>query len=142
MPEAQSYKNHGRLDPPFHIVIFGVLAINLINAIFRTVHEWPQHVGFHLWEIVFAFILIMMALKIRMYALHNQDRIIRLEEKLRFAALGLRDFEALTEKQYVALRFASDAELPGLVARTLKEHLTPKEIKKGIVEWRADDFRI
>lgn len=84
--------------------------------------------------------------KLRLYALHNQDRLIRLEEQLRMkallpAALASRAM-GLKPSQYVALRFASDEELPGLVQQTLDEDLNNEQIKQRIKTWRADDFRI
>jgi len=85
-------------------------------------------------------------LKIRLYATKNQDRIIRLEERLRLATLlpdALRPrIGELTESQLVALRFASDAELPVLVEKTLAGKLSNKEIKTSIASWRPDYFRI
>ena len=78
-------------------------------------------------------------------ALRVQDRLIRLEEQLRLADLVDEDHlelvEALTVKQYIALRFASDAEVPALAQRAVAENLTQKQIKEAIVTWRPDNYR-
>jgi hypothetical protein len=82
-------------------------------------------------------------MKARVYGLADQDRIIRLEERLRIAALvpGA-EVQRLSTRQLIALRFASDTELPALVRRTLAEGLDPKSIKQSIVVWRPDYHRI
>jgi hypothetical protein len=88
----------------------------------------------------------MVAMKTRMYPMKVQDRIIRLEERLRLQALlpaeAFAASQALTEGQLIGLRFASDAELPALVARTLKEKMTREQIKEAIVVWKPDTFRV
>jgi hypothetical protein len=86
---------------------------------------------------------LLLTFKTRIYSLANQDRIIRLEERLRIAALvPAADVLKLSTKQLIALRFASDAELPALVGRTLAENLDPKAIKRSIATWRPDYHRI
>ena len=146
MPEPQTYKNHARFDPPFHFFLLIVLLINVIFAVTYPIRHWPDHAHLSIWWIVMSIALIVLALKARTYSLRTQDRIIRLEEKLRFAALLPADLlarsQTLTEAQYVGLRFASDAEVPALVKRTLDENLTRKQIKEAIVTWRPDYFRV
>ena len=146
MPASQSYSSHTRYDPPFHFVLLPLLLFNLIFSIYATVHHWPRNHPLFLWWIVMSVALIVLAGVARSSAVKAQDRIIRLEERLRLAAL-LRPTEfgrarALTEAQLIALRFASDGELPSLASRALAENLTPKQIKQAIADWRPDHFRV
>lgn len=146
MPAAQSYKNHARYHPPTHFFVAPILLINLAFSIYSTIHYWPQHHPLFLWWIVMSFALIGLLGIARNSALKAQDRIIRLEERLRLSALlpsaDLARSHALTEPHLIALRFASDDELPHLVSRTLAENLTPKQIKQTITTWRPDYFRV
>jgi hypothetical protein len=146
MPEPQSYKNHNRLDPPFHFFVLPVLLLNLVLSIATTIHHWPQHRVLFGWWIVVSIALFVGFGKARSYALKAQDRVIRLEERLRLMALlpadELARSKALTEDQLIGLRFASDDELPGLVKRALAEKLTRKQIKEAIVTWKPDYFRV
>lgn len=139
----QTLANHVRLDPLFHLFILPVFAITFIASIVRVfVHpRWGSA-----WLIVVSFALLVLALKTRLYALRNQDRIIRLEERLRLATLlspPLRGrIGELTEGQLIGLRFASDAEVPSLCEKTLANKLSRKEIKKEVQSWRADYWRV
>jgi hypothetical protein len=146
MPEPQNFKNHVRFDPPWHFFVLPVLILNVIVAIAATVHHWPHHEILFLWWVLLSVVLFMAVGIARGHALKAQDRIIRLEERLRMTALlpadELAASRALTESQMVALRFASDDELPALVKRTLTENLTAKQIKQSINSWRPDYFRI
>jgi hypothetical protein len=146
MPEAQSFKNHARFDPPYHFFIAIVLLANVIQTIIEAVHNWHDHPVNAVWRVIVAIALLMLAFKARSYPLAAQDRVIRLEERLRFAALlpaaDLAKTDSLTIAQIVALRFVSDAELPAVVHRTLTEHLTPKQIKATIQDWRPDYTRV
>ncbi len=139
----QNFSNHTRLDPPFHFFILPVFAISLILTIVHLVRRPSVHSA---WLVVFILAAIAAIFKIRLYALRVQDRVIRLEERLRFATLldpALRPRIAeFTEAQLIALRFASDAELPALAARALNEKLSNSEIKKSIQHWRPDYWRV
>jgi Family of unknown function (DUF6526) len=145
MPEntPQTNTNYTRLDPPYHFFALPVALISVLVAIWNAV----QHFDFmSAWLVVVSVAAVVIAFKARLYPLKAQDRIIRLEERLRFAsllpdALCSRTGE-LSEGQLIALRFACDAELPGLVEKTISGKLSSPEIKKAIVNWRADYFRV
>lgn len=146
MPQPQSLSNHTRYDPPFHFVLVPILILNLIFSIYATVHHWPWHHPLFLWWIVMSLALLVLAGVARSSAVRAQDRLIRLEERLRLTALLPSTDHALihtlTERQLIALRFASDAELHTLAVRAARENLTPKQIKESITSWRPDHFRV
>jgi hypothetical protein len=144
MAENQNYKNHVRWHAPQHFVLTPILLINFIYAIVRLVQE-PNldRAEFLLLSIG----LIILGVLARINALRVQDRLIRLEEKLRYEKVLPADLLAQTENlsrgQTNALRFASDAELPALVRRTLNgEFQKPDEIKRAITDWRGDYLRV
>jgi len=145
MAEAvpQTYANHRRYDPPFHVFIFGVLAISLLVSLWQLVRS-PGFTTTWIF-LVFAALLVL-SFKVRLYALKVQDRIIRLEERLRLQQLLSEPLKArigeLTEGQLIGLRFASDGELPELVRQSLDENLPREEIKKRVKVWRPDTFRV
>ena len=139
----QSSDNHTRWDPLFHFFVLPVLAITFITSIVQAV----RHPGLaSAWNVVFVAALTIAAAKIRTYALKVQDRVIRLEERLRLAALVKEPLRArideLTESQLVALRFASDSEVPTLFEMTLNRKLGRPDIKTAIQHWRPDYFRV
>ena len=140
---AQNFSNHKRLDPLFHFFILPVFAITVIVAIVHLVRRPGLHSA---WLVVFIIAALFAVFKIRLYALKVRDRVIRLEERLRLASLldaALRPRIAeFTESQLVALRFASDAELPALAARALNEKLSALDIKKAVQQWRPDYWRV
>ena len=146
MPTPQSYNNHARWDPPFHFFVLPMLLLNFAFSIYITIHHWPEHPHLHIWWIVMAIVFFMMAGLGRAASLRAQDRIIRLEERLRLAHLLPPGDQALigqlTTKQLIGLRFASDEELPALTRKTLAQNLDMKTIKQNIVNWRADNDRV
>ena len=139
----QNLSNHARRDPPFHFFILPVFAITVVV----TLVNLAMHPGLHSACLVVLALAGMAAVfKIRLYALKLQDRIIRLEERLRLAILLDKPLRArmgeLSESQLVALRFASDAELPALAASALANKLSNTEIKKAVGQWRPDYWRV
>jgi hypothetical protein len=141
--KPQSLQNHTKLDPSFHLFLIPVALLLLIAAIYNLYQNLTLSAVAHLVAAVWAIIALF---KIRLYALKVQDRVIRLEERLRFEkllppALNARFYE-LTEQQIIALRFASDGEVPGLVEKTLAGSLPPKAIKQAIQNWRPDYWRV
>jgi hypothetical protein len=146
----QTFANHSRLDPPFHFFVLPVFVLGLVLTLihfFYHLRESDFHGNFH------AFLLILLALavltltfRVRLYSLKVQDRVIRLEERLRLMQLlnePLRSrIPELTEGQLCGLRFASDAEVAKLAERALNEKLSRKDIKKAIQDWRPDYWRV
>jgi hypothetical protein len=140
--EVQSLQNHARIHPVFHFFIIPTFIINLILAIVLLVRAPGWLAG---WSVVMAIALLFLAFLVRINPIKVQDRVIRLEERLRLAELLPDSLRAripeLTESQLIGLRFAPDNEIPALVQKTLTENLTRKQIKQAIVEWRADTWR-
>jgi hypothetical protein len=146
MPEPQNYKNHTRFDPPWHFFIAPMLLLNVIFAIVAICRNYPDHAHLFIWWLIMAIVGLFAVGKARAHSMVAQDRIIRLEEKLRYTALLPPDLltrsQALTVRQIIGLRFASDGELAGLVKRALDENLSEKQIKQAIVTWKPDYLRV
>lgn len=143
MAETQSYASHTRWMPMFHFVTMPLMLINLIYSIYRVTQAF--HVESVMLLIV-AFGLLMIGFFSRINALAAQDRVIRLEERLRMQTLLPDDLKPrindVTTGQCVALRFASDEELPALVKKALDENADQKTIKQAIQGWRQDFQRV
>jgi hypothetical protein len=149
MPESsvQVYANHRRWDPWYHFFASSVVSISFFIALWTFIKSLSG--GFSAWaawNVVVWAAVIVLTLRVRVYALKVQDRIIRLEERLRLATLLDEPLKGrigeLDVPQLVGLRFASDAEVPGLVKAALDEKLSGEEIKKRIQSWRPDTFRV
>ena len=139
----QSYQKHTRFLPPFHFFVMPVLLVNFLNECRHLWQDPSRHYGF---QVVFAAALVMAALMSRVQAITVQDRVIRLEMRLRLRGVLPPDLQpnidTLTHRQLVALRFASDAEMAELVRDVLAGKLsTGKEIKMRIKSWQADWLR-
>lgn len=146
----QSLANHRRFDPTFHFFLVPVFVLALVMALihfFAHLADSDFRDNFHaILLILLAVAFLVLVFKTRLYALKVQDRVIRLEERLRLMQLLPEPLRAripeLTESQLCGLRFASDAELPNLVERALNEKLSRPDIKKSIQNWRPDYWRI
>ena len=140
----QNFANHTRLVPLFHFFILPALTLNFGWSIYRLAH-W-RHWADGIIGVLTAVALLLLAFLARLFALTVQDRVIRLEERLRFERLLPEDLKPriseFTVAQFVSLRFASDAELPALARKVLSDNLTDrKAIKQLVQNWRADYLR-
>ena len=141
--KAQTFKNHTRLFPLYHFFVLPVLLLNFLNQV-RYWYRAPSE-GTTFAAIV-AVALIMLALTARVMANTVQDRVIRLEMRLRLREILPADLQGrindLTRQQLVALRFAGDAEMPALVRDVLAGSLTSQRaIKEKVKDWQADYLR-
>ncbi len=140
---AQTFRRHARYYPLFHFIASPITMLVFAWQAWRLVREPSTAQAI---ETVAAFAIAAGVFASRVMALTVQNRVIRLEMRLRLkevlpASMHARIRE-LTVRQLVALRFAGDAELPGLVERTLKgEFATPRDIKAAITDWQADYLR-
>lgn len=141
---VQTYKNHAKFVPLFHYVAIPVLMGNLLIAAYYAVRApgLPS-----IWGLLMGVALVLVGFFARIFALQAQDRVIRLEERLRMRELlpaelqpRINDF---TRDQIIALRFASDAELPALAATVLRDNIQKRDaVKKMIQSWRPDGHQL
>ena len=141
---AQNYDNHRKFVPGFHAVAFGILAINFFYSLYVAITALSVD---SVIALLLAIGLIMVMFYARLFALAAQDRVIRLEERLRLHDLLPPDqkhvIDKLTTAQLIGLRFASDGEVPALVATVSAEGIEDREeIKKRVTNWRADHQRL
>ena len=144
MATTQNFANHTRWHPPFHFFDMPVMLINFFWSVVEFVKAPDRNLG---WWIVVSLALLLLTFFVRTNSLKVQDRIIRLEEKLRYQRLlspaVVQQAGALTAGQIVALRFAGDDELEGLVRAVASGKLAkPRDIKQAVKNWRADTFRV
>jgi hypothetical protein len=143
MSEHQNLKNHARFDPAYHFLLFATFLLNLVYAGFHLYRQPSLSSG---WYSVLSLVAIVPLLKLRTYPLRVQDRVIRLEERLRLEALAPQEWHThlyrLSEDQLIALRFAADDEVIELAKQALEQNLNRKQIKERIRSWRTDDWRV
>ncbi len=139
----QNLKNHAKFDPAFHFVLVLVLFANLGFAITFLVQHKSLPTAWFLVLSVAAFVALF---RLRQYPLKVQDRVIRLEERLRLQALAPPQWHAqiyrLSEDQLIGLRFAGDDEVVELAKQALEHNLNRKQIKERVRNWRADNWRV
>ena len=140
----QTYGNHTRWHAPYHFFLTPVMLTNFVVAVVKLARDPGLDTGW--WVVVSAALVVLTAL-VRLNPLRAQDRVIRLEESLRYYQLLPEELAqraaSLTTAQTVALRFAPDEELEGLVREVLEGRLTkPGDIKRAIKGWRADTLRV
>ena len=151
---SQNFSNHAKLVPAFHFFLLPVLFANLISSLLMAYRILTHARPLSVWVIVAVVISVLLAVALvvlatlaRLFALGVQDRVIRLEERLRFQQLLPADLQPriseFTINQFVSLRFASDEELPALARKVLDSKINSrKAIKQMIQNWRADYQRI
>ncbi|HUU36508.1 MAG TPA: DUF6526 family protein [Vicinamibacterales bacterium] len=141
---TQTYKTHAKFVPLYHYVTLPILLGNVLVAAYYAVRA-PGLPA--IWAVLMSVALFLGALFARVFALAAQDRVIRLEERMRMRELLPADMQAripeFSRDQLIALRFASDAELPTLAATVLRDNIQKRDdIKKMVATWRADDHQL
>lgn len=143
MATAQSFQSHSRYVPQFHFVLGSVLIIHFVWRVVELFRGPSWDAGLN---VVMGWAFFQMFLSMRAFPIKVQDRVIRMEELDRLRRLTPADFQPriaeFTPEQLIALRFASDAELPALARRVLDEKLAERKTIKGLItSWRPDEMR-
>jgi hypothetical protein len=143
--KIQTYYNHIRFYTPHHFIYYPILILFLAASIYLAITT-EDHLIWTFISVAFVFLFALAYMLRQHYALTLQNRIVRLEMRYRYFTLTGKRFEEfeykLTDDQIFALRFAPDNELVPLVEDTLKNSLTGDAIKKAIVHWKADYYRV
>lgn len=141
--KAQNYKNHSRIVFAYHILTLLAIVALLIGSLRNVMYSTRANL-YSAWLIVLvAFILLSLYIHSRVFALKAQDRAIRAEESLRYFILTGKPLDhRLTLGQIIALRFASDEEMPALAEKAVTHGLSNDDIKKQIRVWRMDVHRV
>lgn len=138
----QNFKNHSRIVPVYHFVVYGMFVAVLVGAIVNLVNSSHENLYSASLLVVLTLASILASFYGRSFALKAQDRAIRAEENFRHYLLTGKPLDSrLRMRQIIALRFASDAEMPALAERAVNEKLSQKDIKMAVQNWRADHHR-
>jgi hypothetical protein len=140
--KRQTYKNHVHYVPLYHYFTFFVMLILFIGAAYNVIICGHEQILQSILILLLVLTLISVSFHNRSFALKAQDRAIRAEENFRYFVLTRNPLpRGLTIYQIIALRFASDEEFISLVEKTLKDNLSPKQIKQAVKNWKADYYR-
>ncbi|MBZ5579872.1 MAG: DUF6526 family protein [Acidobacteriia bacterium] len=141
----QNYKNHRRIVPMFHGVLFGIIILTLVGSFVNLFQSFGDHSRLYSASLIVALMIaaVLLFFYCRIFALKAQDRAIRAEENLRhFALTGKLLDPRLTMRQVVGLRFAADAEFAQLAQKAANEKLSEDAIKRAVRQWRPDTYRV
>lgn len=141
--KQQNFSNHSKWVIGYHgMTLIAILAF-LVGSIRNLLKSSEDNLYSAALLVLLGFILLFMFYFIRSFALRAQDRAIRAEEKLRYFILtGKSISNKLTTRQFVGLRFTSDEEFPALAEKAAMENLSENDIKKAIINWKADEYRV
>jgi hypothetical protein len=139
---TQNYKNHGRYLISWHFLTGGAVIAVIIGSIINLVNSSKENLYSASLLVAVSLILLSIFWYARAFALRAQDRAIRAEENFRYFILTGKPFpKELRMNQIIALRFASDEELPALTQQAISNGIKGNEIKKAIQNWRSDHDR-
>jgi hypothetical protein len=144
--QKQDYSNYKRYYAPHHFVFLPLMILLMVIGVYKIFNDEVHQLQWLLFSIV-SFCILYLAVMLRQhYALGNQNRIVRLEFRLRYFELYNKSAATIEQQlsfgQIAALRFAPDDEFAALLEKALKNNLESNEIKKSIVNWQADDMRV
>ena len=146
MSKTQNLQNHTKYYPFHHFVIMPMALFFLGWSIFRTDFSTSQSTLDSIYFILLGLIILLISYLPRIYAIRNQNRIIRMEMRQHYFYLTGKPFyekeSQLSSAQIIALRFAGDDEILEMIEKSIKEKTAPKEIKKSIKNWKADHHRV
>jgi hypothetical protein len=140
--KQQNNSNHIRISLPWHIITGGAIVLLGVGAVMNFVHASREDHFSSVTLLILPVVLLLLWAFSRQMILKVQDRAIRAEESLRHYILTGKPIDKqLRLRQIIALRFASDEELPALAKRAVAEKLEPGQIKKAVINWKADHHR-